>query len=75
MAQRVEDLKEENTALREELDNFKKEYDELLAQNASLKVYIYIYIASSCSIQAGSLIYIIFTGENARENESIIVRN
>ncbi|XP_042389316.1 bZIP transcription factor 1-B-like [Zingiber officinale] len=37
VAQRVEVLKEENTALRAELDNFKKEYDELLAQNASLK--------------------------------------
>ncbi|XP_074575614.1 bZIP transcription factor 1-B-like isoform X2 [Curcuma longa] len=37
VAQRVEVLKEENTALRAELDTFRKEYDELVAQNASLK--------------------------------------
>ncbi|XP_042412394.1 bZIP transcription factor 16-like isoform X5 [Zingiber officinale] len=37
LAQHVDVLKEENTTLRAELDNVKKEYDELLTQNASLK--------------------------------------
>ncbi|XP_065042024.1 bZIP transcription factor 1-B-like isoform X2 [Musa acuminata AAA Group] len=37
LAQRVEVLKEENTALRAEVDHIRKEYDQLVAQNASLK--------------------------------------
>jgi len=38
LAQRVEVLKEENTGLRAELDRIRKEHDQLLAQNTSLKV-------------------------------------
>ncbi|RWW00437.1 hypothetical protein BHE74_00005035 [Ensete ventricosum] len=37
LAQRVEVLKEENAALRAEVDHIRKEYDQLVAQNASLK--------------------------------------
>ncbi|CAL9101284.1 unnamed protein product [Musa acuminata var. zebrina] len=37
LAQRVEVLKEENTALRAEVDRIKKEYDELLSQNTALQ--------------------------------------
>uniref|UniRef100_A0A804IRH2 BZIP domain-containing protein n=1 Tax=Musa acuminata subsp. malaccensis TaxID=214687 RepID=A0A804IRH2_MUSAM len=37
LAQRVEVLKEENSALRAEVDRIKKEYDGLIAQNGSLQ--------------------------------------
>lgn len=38
LAQRVEILKEENTALRAEVERIKKEFNELRCQNASLQV-------------------------------------
>lgn len=38
LAQRVGVLKEENSALRAEVDRIKKEYDGLIAQNGSLQV-------------------------------------
>lgn len=37
LAQRVDVLKEENVALRAEVDQIRKEYEQLLAQNTSLK--------------------------------------
>ncbi|XP_020260660.1 bZIP transcription factor 16-like [Asparagus officinalis] len=37
LAQRVEVLKEENSSLRAEVDRLRKEHDQLLAQNTSLK--------------------------------------
>ncbi|KAL3497910.1 hypothetical protein ACH5RR_040642 [Cinchona calisaya] len=37
LAQRAEALKEENTSLRQEVNRIRSEYDQLLAQNASLK--------------------------------------
>ncbi|XP_026664247.2 bZIP transcription factor 1-D-like isoform X1 [Phoenix dactylifera] len=37
LARRVEGLKEENTALRAEVDRMREDYEQLLAQNASLK--------------------------------------
>ncbi|GMQ04213.1 hypothetical protein CsSME_00049705 [Camellia sinensis var. sinensis] len=37
LAQRAEALKEENASLRSELNRITTEYDQLLAQNASLK--------------------------------------
>lgn len=46
LAQRVEVLKEENTALRAEVDRIKKEYDELLSQNTALQVSNFIFIWS-----------------------------
>ena len=41
LAQRVDVLKEENASLRTELNRIKKEHDELLSQNNSLKVMVY----------------------------------
>lgn len=38
LAQRAEALKEENANLRSEVNRIKTEYDQLLAENASLKV-------------------------------------
>ncbi|RWW44578.1 hypothetical protein BHE74_00049639 [Ensete ventricosum] len=46
LAQRVEVLKEENSALRSEVDRVKKEYDELLSQNTALQVSNFIFICS-----------------------------
>lgn len=43
LAQRVEVLEEENTALRAEVDHIRKEYDQLVAQNASLKVLNFVF--------------------------------
>jgi len=41
LAQRVDVLKEENASLRTELNQIRKEYDQLLSQNNSLKVMVY----------------------------------
>jgi Tfp pilus assembly protein PilN len=38
LAQRADVLKQENAALRAEVERIRKEYDDLLAQNSSLKV-------------------------------------
>jgi plant G-box-binding factor len=38
LAQRAEALKEENANLRSEVNQIKSEYEQLLAENASLKV-------------------------------------
>lgn len=38
LAQRAEALKEENSSLRGEVSRLRSEYEQLLAQNASLKV-------------------------------------
>lgn len=40
LAQRAEALKEENANLRSEVNRIKSEYEQLLAENASLKVMI-----------------------------------
>lgn len=51
LAQRVEVLKEENSALRAEVDRIKKEYDGLIAQNGSLQVLNFAtvcYLFSAC---------------------------
>jgi plant G-box-binding factor len=37
LAQRAEVLKQENTSLRDEVNRIRKEYDELLSKNSSLK--------------------------------------
>nr|GMC52106.1 bZIP transcription factor 16-like isoform X2 [Ipomoea batatas] len=39
LAQRAEALKEENASLRSEINRIKSDYEQLLAQNASLKVF------------------------------------
>ena len=39
LAQRAEVLKEENATLRAEVSRIRSDYEQLLAQNASLKVY------------------------------------
>lgn len=44
LAQRAEVLKDENSSLRAEVGRLRTEYEELLAQNASLKVTILIKI-------------------------------
>ena len=38
LAQRAEALKDENTSLRSEVSRIKSEYEQLLSENASLKV-------------------------------------
>ncbi|RZS14296.1 hypothetical protein BHM03_00045971 [Ensete ventricosum] len=51
LAQHVEVLKEENSALRAEVDQIKKEYDGLIAQNGSLQVLNFTtlcYLFSAC---------------------------
>lgn len=40
LAQRAEVLKEENASLRSEVSRIRSEYDQLLAENASLKVMV-----------------------------------
>jgi predicted nucleic acid-binding Zn-ribbon protein len=42
LAQRAEVLKQENTSLRDEVNRIRKEYDELLSKNSSLKVWFLI---------------------------------
>lgn len=38
LAQRAEVLKQENASLKDEVSRIRKEYDELLSKNSSLKV-------------------------------------
>lgn len=55
LAQRAEALNEENASLRSELSRIRNEYDQLLAQNASLKVILVFYFfARSVSIPQGA---------------------
>lgn len=70
LAQRADSLKEENASLRAEMARIKSEYDQLVAQNASLKVLLIFellvhlsfswYVLALMKHRAGRMLYYVF---------------